>query len=128
MISPKIRIIEAIHTLWGYTRSGVILPLPPFSLSTKIDAGRVTAWVSRLYSSKASKYHLDDLRVYYRRENEGRHYDSSIAMSWNPTLPLEVERTAMSMAMLLGKDPSISDGTARASIRGDEEGKGSFGV
>lgn len=36
-------------------------------------------------------------RVFYRRENEERYYDSTIAPSNTPILPLEVERTAKSI-------------------------------
>lgn len=56
----------------------------------KINPGRVTAMVSRLYGAKTSKYYLDDLRLYLRRETVS-------------VPPLEVERTAMSMALLLGQ-------------------------
>lgn len=64
----------------------------------KINLGRVTAMVSRLYGAKTSKYRLDDLCLYFRRENEHLHYRETVPMP-----PLEVERTTISMALLLGQ-------------------------
>lgn len=83
----------------------------------KINPGRVTALISRLHRNKTSKYHLDDLRIYFRWEQEDFHYQESA-----PVPPLEVERTAMSMALLLGQRSVDLRGLYRHRRRGRELG------
>ncbi|EKV12008.1 hypothetical protein PDIG_47230 [Penicillium digitatum PHI26] len=69
----------------------------------KINPGRLTAMVGRLYGDGTSKYHLDDLRLYHRRENENFHFDRPPDSPPEVIPPFRVERTAMSMALLAGQ-------------------------
>ncbi|KAK4861328.1 hypothetical protein LT330_004244 [Penicillium expansum] len=72
----------------------------------KINPGRVSAQVTRLYGSKTSKYHLDDLRLYFRRENEDFHYDGCEIRPETPTPAYEGSSTEDPEPKSVGGDGS----------------------
>jgi hypothetical protein len=70
---------------------------------TQMNPGGLSAQVRRLYDDRSSRYHLDDLRVYHKRNAEEHHYDQPATQERVPAPVFHVERTAMSDALLLGQ-------------------------
>lgn len=74
---------------------------------TRVNKGRKTAIVRRVYRERESRFHLDDLRPYVQGQNDQKLYDPKIPYFLGekeaPTPVYHVERSAMKGAILLGQ-------------------------
>jgi hypothetical protein len=71
----------------------------------RVNPGGLTAIVRRLYDETPHRVHLDDLRLYHKRNTDEQHFDPELFGDEDraPIPTFYVERGAMSGALLLGQ-------------------------